>query len=227
MKSFIRFAAVILGVIFFSTVGALAGDLAIPNPFTSGTPAVADEVNENFEATEAAVDDNNLRINDNAADIATNAGNINAVAAALNGRPGIAHIQMAPGAAVFPSQTTQTVLELTIDAPTSGYVMATFGSVVYFDHTNTVSDFVRVWINTDEGGFADGVSFRYLSVGPTMPSSLYYFPMSSILYWPVTAGLTTFYVEVEGSQPDIDSYFSMYNNSLTLQFYSNNYTAAP
>jgi len=69
MKSQFRFAAVIIGVIFFSTVGASAGDLTIPNTFTSGTPAVAAEVNANFNETETAVDDNNLRIDENAADI--------------------------------------------------------------------------------------------------------------------------------------------------------------
>lgn len=41
-----------------------AGDLTIPNEFTAGTPAVAAEVNANFDAVEVAVDDNDLRIND-------------------------------------------------------------------------------------------------------------------------------------------------------------------
>ena len=35
-----------------------AGELAIPNQFTANTPAVAAEVNENFDAVEVSVDDN-------------------------------------------------------------------------------------------------------------------------------------------------------------------------
>ena len=41
---------------------AQAGNLTVPNDFTPDTPALADEVNENFAATEAAVNDNDARI---------------------------------------------------------------------------------------------------------------------------------------------------------------------
>lgn len=50
---------------------AWAGDVTIPNEFSSGSPAVASEVNANFNAVKSAVDDNNTRIT-------TNASNINA-----------------------------------------------------------------------------------------------------------------------------------------------------
>jgi hypothetical protein len=76
MKALFRFAAVVLGVIFFSAICASAGDLTIPNSFTADTPAVAAEVNANFTAVETAVDDNNTGISGNATDIATNATNI-------------------------------------------------------------------------------------------------------------------------------------------------------
>jgi hypothetical protein len=39
-----------------------AGDLTVPNTFTGGTQALAADVNANFDAVEAAVDDNNSRI---------------------------------------------------------------------------------------------------------------------------------------------------------------------
>jgi hypothetical protein len=41
---------------------AIAGEVTIPNTFTSGTTARAAEVNDNFTAVKTEVDDNNLRI---------------------------------------------------------------------------------------------------------------------------------------------------------------------
>lgn len=53
--------------LFVCTAGAItaasASELTVPNTFSSGTPAVAAQVNANFDATEAAVNDNNTRIN--------------------------------------------------------------------------------------------------------------------------------------------------------------------
>lgn len=55
------FAATLLAAAMLSS-GAVAGELAVPNVFTAGDPAVAAEVNENFSATATAVDDNDARI---------------------------------------------------------------------------------------------------------------------------------------------------------------------
>ena len=52
-------AALCTGLI---SVSANAGDLTTPNVFSAGTPAVAADVNANFDAVEAAVDDNDARI---------------------------------------------------------------------------------------------------------------------------------------------------------------------
>ncbi|NVJ49389.1 MAG: hypothetical protein HWE11_03315 [Gammaproteobacteria bacterium] len=49
-----------------------ATDVTIPNSFSSGTPARASEVNQNFNAVKAAVDDNDARITSNAANITAN-----------------------------------------------------------------------------------------------------------------------------------------------------------
>lgn len=57
-----------------------AGNVSIPNTFTDGTTASAGEVNENFNAVKAGVNDNDSRINRNVNDITTNA---NAIAAAV------------------------------------------------------------------------------------------------------------------------------------------------
>ena len=62
----------VLVIIGFGTVVSYtqAASLTVPNTFSSGTPAVAAEVNANFTATKAAVDDNDGRVTVNAADIA-------------------------------------------------------------------------------------------------------------------------------------------------------------
>lgn len=69
MKSLFRFSAAII-IASLAMPATWAGDLTIPNSFTAETPAVAAEVNANFDAVEQEVDDNNTRIN-------TNTGNIN------------------------------------------------------------------------------------------------------------------------------------------------------
>lgn len=47
---------------FLIVLNASASELTIPNTFSAGTPAVADEVNANFSAVETAVNDNDGRI---------------------------------------------------------------------------------------------------------------------------------------------------------------------
>lgn len=47
---------------FLFVPGANADELNIPNAFSAGTAAVADEVNANFDAVAASVNDNNSRI---------------------------------------------------------------------------------------------------------------------------------------------------------------------
>lgn len=56
-------SALMIGLaLFINGTPALAGDVIIPTTFTSGTPAVAAQVNGNFTAVKTAVDDNNQRI---------------------------------------------------------------------------------------------------------------------------------------------------------------------
>lgn len=50
---------VLLGSI---TAPVLAGEMNTPHEFQSGTPAYASEVNENFQAAQAAINDNNSRL---------------------------------------------------------------------------------------------------------------------------------------------------------------------
>ncbi len=67
----------------FVSIGANAANLTIPNTFVANTPAVAAEVNGNFGAVEAAVDDNNARIAALEATIASLQNTINSLSSRL------------------------------------------------------------------------------------------------------------------------------------------------
>ena len=78
MNSFFRFsAAVITASLAISSTWA--GDLTLPNRFQSGTPAVAADVNANFDAVEQEVDDNNNRINTNTGNISGHESRISSI----------------------------------------------------------------------------------------------------------------------------------------------------
>jgi hypothetical protein len=55
MNTLIRLLVIALGLITFATSSAWAEGLTIPNTFTAGTPAKANEVNQNFSAVAAAL----------------------------------------------------------------------------------------------------------------------------------------------------------------------------
>jgi hypothetical protein len=67
------------------TAAAWAGPVDIPNQFQAGSRAVAAQVNGNFEAVEAAVNDNAGQIETNAGQIAANAQDIGSNAQAIAG----------------------------------------------------------------------------------------------------------------------------------------------
>ncbi|MCK4709694.1 MAG: hypothetical protein KAU21_13830 [Gammaproteobacteria bacterium] len=73
MNNFKYFSAVIFIMI---TAPLQAASLVVPNTFSAGTPAVAAEVNANFDAAKAAVDDNDARILGNETNIVTNSDEI-------------------------------------------------------------------------------------------------------------------------------------------------------
>ena len=76
----------LLGLIgLWNGMVAHAGDLTIPNAFVGGTPALANEVNDNFTAVETEVDDHNSRITTSETDITTNAAGISSNAAGIAG----------------------------------------------------------------------------------------------------------------------------------------------
>ncbi|PWK46379.1 hypothetical protein [Pleionea mediterranea] len=62
----------------------IASEVDIPNTFVAGTPARAGEVNENFTAVEAAVNDNHTKITANEAALASNSSAISANSTAIS-----------------------------------------------------------------------------------------------------------------------------------------------
>lgn len=78
MDKFKKILIISLSLFLFSFGLAWAGELTDTEliPFTAGEAAVAAEVNANFDAVQAEVNDNNSRITTNAAGVSTNAGAI-------------------------------------------------------------------------------------------------------------------------------------------------------
>ena len=75
-------AAIMCWITLFSSA-SFADDLTIPNTFQANTPARAAEVNANFSAVEASVDDNAADIAANTSSIATNASDIQTLNASV------------------------------------------------------------------------------------------------------------------------------------------------
>jgi hypothetical protein len=71
-------------IVMLMTGQVWAGSVATLNTFSSGTPAKASEVNQNFAAVKSAVDDNNGRVMANASAISGNTSNITSNANAIS-----------------------------------------------------------------------------------------------------------------------------------------------
>lgn len=83
MNSMMRRVQCVL-VMAGAATSLVASELIVPNSFTSGTPAVAAQVNANFEATRVAVNDNNARINQLQSQVVALTASVNALQDALD-----------------------------------------------------------------------------------------------------------------------------------------------
>ena len=77
--------SVVLGLV---TSVAWAGSVTIPNTFSSGAKAKADEVNANFSAVKTAIDDNAGNVAYNKKNISANTSSLSANVTAINGNAG-------------------------------------------------------------------------------------------------------------------------------------------
>lgn len=171
MQRGISFYFLALGVLLIRS--ASAGDLTVPNTFTAGTPAVASEVNANFDAVETEVDDNDARISD--------------LEAGATG----ADIDLEPGATLINAgDTTVTeVAAVSLTVPGAGYVLVTHsGHVTMFGEPNTID----LGIGDSNTSLDTSVRIGELDAGPnTLRTSRAY--STSILYPVPSAGTYTFY----------------------------------
>lgn len=139
-------------LIFAMALPVAATDLTVPNSFTAGTPARAADVNANFDAVEAAVTDNDMRIAEAFDEIGL-----------LSMENAVAYARSANNTAFLPSGGADAVVKtLTIFAPVDGYVIASFNA--WFICTSGATCTPRCSI--DEGGTALNTDFFTLDSVP-------------------------------------------------------------
>lgn len=125
----------LLTVVFVLLTGpAWAGSVTIPNTFTSGTKAMAADVNANFSAVKSAVDDNDTRIS-------TNTNKINSNTSAIsNGIAGANFTGMSTSAVSIASTSNggTIVLPITLSVPSSGVVIVNASGYFIFNSGQAV-----------------------------------------------------------------------------------------
>jgi len=151
-----------------------AGTVTIPNTFSSGSAAVAQEVNDNFTAIKTAVDDNDSSINSNGGNISTNTTNITsntADIAALQASTGFASVS----AFAFQDEDASRNCRWTVNVGTSAGYYAVGGDAdcdpvagIQLPHGVTVKSLsCTVYDNTTANNIQ---SIRLLRVGLTSGS---------------------------------------------------------
>ncbi len=179
---------------------AWAGALTIPNTFTAGTPAVAADVNVNFTAAKTAVDDNNTRINTNAASAATNttdiAGNATNITALQSAKPGYAR---AVGGATYATgipltATGKAVVTLTMNAPASGFAIVTGQMKATLVHTLNTLNVYGMKISAIAGDVASDYDATFVHVRAKQPTEIYAKLLTATTVIPVVAGANIIYL---------------------------------
>lgn len=157
---------------------ALAAELTIPNSFSSGSPARASEVNDNFSATADAVNDNDARIAVNESQISGNSDSI----AQLSAASGVAYAP-STNSSFFVSDADTIVKTMTISAPVDGHAVLTFSS--WFICTGGSTCVPRC--SVDEGGSSLNTTNFTLSVVPPTDGENYD-SLTLTTAMPLTAG---------------------------------------
>ncbi len=197
----------------FMVPAAWAGNVTIPNTFTSGTPAVAAEVNSNFGAVETAVDDNDGRIT-------THSGSSSAHHPDASGLVPRAWANSVDGSgATLTSNAAVDMNTLTINAPSDGILL--INASVHASNSNTVDRCLFRTAPTIDGSYiygtfsamayletannADWQALSFTAATPILtgthtithqvmplcgasPNISYYLPVLSVVFYPASQG---------------------------------------
>jgi len=204
MNKYLSQASLMIALIVLS-VTARASDLSIPNTFTAGQAAVAAEVNDNFTATETAVDDNNTRIT-----------------SLENNAVGIEFVQTDSTENITStvSSNPTTVLTLDFTAPGPGFIRISFNTWLRYAHQSGVQNYVVCTINTPDIALPGSRMFD--QIVNSQPTGTYYRNQTTQGVFEVTAaGTVTIqgrcFHNVAATNAQVDS------RSLIATFHANRY----
>jgi len=201
------FLLTIISLFLLGVTSAWAGSYTIPNTFTSGTPAVAAEVNANFNAAKTAIDDNDSRV--------TTLENTLAGAAETTWT----------NAVYFTNNTPAVALSNTITIPDPGIVVAIATGFVFHDHTFGVQDGFKIELSNTTAG--SSVSINAIGYTETrVPNNV-----ATGLWWGMGYSITRTFVE---STAGAKKYYIngqlasgaagyLYSNHLTLLYFPASY----
>lgn len=187
MRFMMRLMLTTLSIAALCAGSALAGNVTIPHNFQAGTPAVADNVDQNFEAVRVEVNDNNSRINTNASDIID-------ITTELDSTPGIAYVLQSGSSGLTSSYTN--IMSVTIDAPATGFVFVTAtGMIQLSGKTNSSSsEYGSIYVGMSSTSNGTPVSRTRFYISGTGPSGSFEIPYGVQNVFPVSTGSNTFYL---------------------------------
>ncbi|MBC2714107.1 MAG: hypothetical protein HGJ92_02245 [Desulfobacteraceae bacterium] len=188
MKKISKISIIIMVFLMCGTFCVWAGEVTGLTTFSSGTPAVASEVNDNFTAVKTAVDDNDAAITSNYNEIIKNASDIDDLAA----QPGVAWKQGGSGGTIGTS--TASLQSLLINAPADGYAIVTACGSVYWNITSAGQGLVRLKVSETSGDTTEGDGVQFIRFQSGLGTGIYFFPFSTTRVFSVSKGLNTFYL---------------------------------
>lgn len=226
---------IVVGLFVSSSV--LAGNLpSVPNEFSSGTAAKASEVNANFEAVRAEVDDNATTIGTKQTAVINTCGAnqtirlINADGSVtckndIDTNTHLEGVEYANASTYLNVNATASVPEtkasVAVTVPTAGYIIASYTAHTKINHNTGTSHYVRVALSTSASGSVSGPSFRYTFTTSALPSGLYYNAVATQDVFQVSAGTTTIYLRADSDIAGSNAQLGFGN--LTAIFVPNKY----
>ena len=166
---------------------AMAGQVGTLNIFQANTPAVAQDVNDNFTAVETAVNDNDDRID-------ANESNIVDINTELDSVPGVAFVKQASSASLTGSYSN--IMSITVNVPSSGYVFTTATGMIQVSNktSSSSSDYCSVYVGMSDASNTNPDTYTRFYISGIGPSGSFNIPYSVQHVYPVTTGSNTFYL---------------------------------